>query len=149
MNSIEHVELRQSRQLLSRKVAEEAGQKAYRFFIASNRPPINELTLMSCVARGYGDEYLIDRETQVTLAREGFLSYGADIPVPERVQLPGSVAVSMVVPDIEDGEIVGQYLEEPFIGIERLLDWYEEFHRSGKSPQGKLLSRLGELGRFS
>lgn len=124
MSKSEHVTLHFSHQKVPRAEAEVAGQRAYEFFYGNTKPELSPLTLLSYSVRRYDDNKTLSAEMRKKLTDEGFLSHGEQIPLRRRLRLPGAVAVSLVIPEIEHGQVIGEYLEEPFREVSLLDDWY-------------------------
>jgi hypothetical protein len=124
MTSPEHVTLRFTNQRIPFDLAEEAGKKAYKYFIDDDKPQLNPLTLLSHSIRRYDDNVTFTAGMRAKLTESGFLLHGERTPLKRRLKLPGIVAVSLVVPDLEHGKVVGEYLEEPFEELPRLDEWY-------------------------
>ncbi|HET7630401.1 MAG TPA: hypothetical protein VFK03_03435 [Candidatus Saccharimonadales bacterium] len=146
MSESESIELKLPRQTLERRFAIDAGKRAYGYFLNHTDPSLNVLTLLSFSVRRYEDRQLINYEVQKRLIDEGFLSCGADNPVKSRLRLPGLVAVSMVVPEVESGKIVGEYLEEPFLDEKILEHWWHELKQPlPKATPTNATRRFGEF----
>ena len=143
MSNPEHVTLNFTRQQIPRPDAEVAGQQAYAFFYGNTRPELSPLTLLSYSIRRYDDNETLSAEMRAKLTSEGFLIHGERVPLKRRLRLPGVVAVSLVVPEIEHGRVIGEYLEEPFREVARLQDWYRAVARPVAEPGTPLSWRRG------
>lgn len=119
--------LRYGNQVIRRIEAEEAAQHAYRYFTAHTEPRLSPLTILSYAIRHYNHIYL-DAYDRQELTDNGFLVHGEKRTLKERLRLPGKIAVALVVPEIYDGSLSGEYLEEPFKEARYLDKWYKETH---------------------
>ena len=105
--------------------AERAGFRAYRYFASNTLPELSPLTYLSHAVRRYDDNHSLTAPMRHSLVREGFLDHGENVPIKRRLRLPGVVAVSLVIPELEYGKVAGESLQEPFQSIEVLQRWYE------------------------
>lgn len=119
---------------IERAEAEAAGQYAYRHYLQHTVPTLSPYALLSYCVRRQDDPYLLDANRRALLADKGFLRYGETIPLRTRLLLPGIVAVAMVIPEIENGEIIGEHVEEPFKGVSRLAAWYKKLKDAEDRP---------------
>jgi hypothetical protein len=126
MNESDFLTLSFGNRRVPRHAAEKAGRYAYQFFSSDRDPQLNPLTMLSLSVRRYDDTTTLSAEMRRKLVKRGFLRHGENIPLARRMLLPGIVSVSMVVPELDQNQLVGEYLEEPFKEVERLAEWYEE-----------------------
>ena len=124
MNQTDHLTLNFSRQRVPFKDAVTAGKSAYKFFYFNTDPELSPLTYLSHAVRRYDDNKSLSAEMRHRLTEVGFLKHGERIPIRSRLKLPGIVAVSLVVPELEHGQVIGEYLEEPFREVPVLDEWY-------------------------
>lgn len=134
MKHPDHLTLAFSQQSLPRHQAEEAGLRAYEFFYGNTEPALSPLTLLSHAVRRYDDNRTLTAEMRHRLTDEGFLLHGERTPIKRRLRLPGIVAVSLVVPELEHGKVVGEFLEEPFREVAKLGEWYKTVARPKPKP---------------
>lgn len=104
--------------------AEKAGIIAYKYFLGNREPALSPLTMLSHAVRRYDDQHSLSAPMRRNLIQEGFISHGDQVPIKRRLRLPGIVAVSLVVPELEHGKVAGEYLQEPFVGMRVLEKWY-------------------------
>jgi hypothetical protein len=138
MSNLEIVTLSFLRQSFPRHEAETAGLRAYEYFYGNTKPELSPLTLLSHAVRRYDDHQTLTAEMRRSLTEEGFLIHGERTPLKRRLRLPGIVAVSLVVPELEHDKIVGEYLEEPFREVEILDEWYTAVARPRETTGTRL-----------
>lgn len=138
MEQPDNLTLAFSRHSVPREEAERAGLKAYEFFYGNTEPTLSPLTLLSYAVRRYDDNRTLDAEMRHKLTSEGFLLHGERTPIKRRLRLPGIVAVSLVVPELEHEKVVGEYLEEPFEEVEKLGEWYGAVAKPKPAPGTRL-----------
>ena len=130
MHESSHLTLTFANRRVPRVPAEEAGLQAYEYYCSNRQSELNPLTYLSFRVRsrvemGTSDQ-LVNADMRYSLTRAGFLRHGENYSLRRRLTLPGLVAVSLVVPEVEDRTLVGEYLDEPFQEIERIPIWYEQ-----------------------
>lgn len=108
---------------IPRKQAEVDGIRAYESFVGHTSPSLSPLTVLSFAVRNYAHLEL-DAQTRRTLTEQGFLMHGEKLPLKQRLRLKGRIAIALVVPEVEDGQLVGEYLSEPFKEVTYLDEWY-------------------------
>lgn len=133
------VKLRFGNQIIPREQAEQAGLIAYKFFLSNREPTLSPLTHLSFAVRRYDDKKLFTAEMSYNLTVNKFLRPGDSerSPLKPRLTLPGKLAVALVVPEIESGQLAGESLQEPFDKIKVLDEWYSSL-RSQKESQTRL-----------
>jgi len=122
---------------IPRAEAEIAGEMAYRYFTAHTKPELSPLTILSYAIRSYRHGN-VDHNGRHNLTESGFLTHGTTAPLRRRLRLPARVALSMIVPEVEGEDLVGEHLQEPFLEAAYLDEWYEMPHPTEKPPGTRL-----------